>query len=29
MIGYLVEWWTMCVFWVAFHGPGIAFTFII
>ncbi len=29
MIATLIEWWSMCLFWLSFHGPGVAFTFII
>ena len=29
MIGYAIEWARMFLFWAAFHGPDVAFTFII
>lgn len=29
MTDWLIEWWTMCLFWMHYHGPGILFTFII
>lgn len=29
MVDYWTEWARMFLFWAAFHGPGVAFTFII
>ena len=29
MVDYWIEWARMFMFWAAFHGPGVAFTFII